>query len=163
MSGKIRLELLSPPDRDTKVDLIVTALALGAAIIWSVGAPLDMHRAWNAVRRGCELGIRCDEPTFSGTIGASLYGFGAVALGMLVLAVRNYLSFRQGSRADYLMRRLSGGWELHLRCLAVPVMGIFASALLAAALYFIYRGYFFHCQDAARAYIKSIIGGAIYA
>ncbi len=154
MRGKLKLPV--PPGRDSGMQLTNTALALGAVFLWSLGAPLDMHRSWQAVVRAAELGTRYTEPTLSGTLGTALYGFAGVALGMAVLAIRNYLSLREGSRADYLARRLPNRWERHIWCLAVPIVGALASAILAAALYFLYRGYFFYCRDAARAVIASL-------
>lgn len=154
MRGKIKLPV--PPGRDSGMHTVFTTLALGAAFVWSLGAPFDMHASWQAVARAAELGTRYPEPTLSGTLGSALYGFGGVALGMAVLAIRNYLSLREGSRADYLTRHLPNRWERHIWCLAVPIAGALASAALAAALYFLYRGYFFHCRDAARAFIASL-------
>jgi hypothetical protein len=51
----------------------------------------------------------------------------------VILLVSNLLTFWQGSRSIYTMRRLTDRWELLRRCCAVP-LGIVAGAVVLAAV-----------------------------
>lgn len=53
-----------------------------------------------------------------------------VAIGLVILAVKNYTSFWHGSKSIYFMRRLPDKWELHRRCLRLPLLGLLACAVL---------------------------------
>lgn len=143
----MRRGTFSPPGISAKTEAGWTLAALGAALLWSLGGPIRIKRAWDQVESSMKYGIKLWEPEFSECLGVALYGFGVVAAGLLVLAVWHYLSFYQGARSDYLMRRLPNRCELHMRCLAVPVTGLVLTAILAATAFFAYRAYFFHCQS----------------
>ncbi len=144
----MRRRTFSPPGVSAKTEAGWTLAALGAALLWSLGGPVRIKRAWDRVRDALEkYDMRIWEPEFPECLGVALYGFGIVAAGLVVLAAWHYAFFYRGARSDYLMRRLPDRWELHLRCLAVPVTGLLLTAILAAALFFAYRAYFFHCQS----------------
>ena len=72
----------------------------------------------------------------------SRYGFWGFYWLMVVMIVVNYLHYYQGSKSIYLMRRLPDSWELHRRCLAVPVAGLLGAlslqGLLGVLYYLIY-------------------------
>ena len=74
----------------------------------------------------------------------SLWGFWFALIIPPVQAVQNYQSHYRGSRSIYLMRRLPDRWELHRRCLILPLLELAATLLLLAVLtvgfYFLYRG-----------------------
>ncbi len=59
----------------------------------------------------------------------SMLGYCVLAAVLLALIPVNYASFYRGSRSIYLMRRLPTPWELHKRCLTLPL----ASALFTLA------------------------------
>jgi len=69
-------------------------------------------------------------------------GFSLVCLAMVLLGVYHYHYHTQGSKSIYLMRRLPKSWELHMRCLGIPVLGAVGSmallGLLSALFYLIY-------------------------
>ena len=52
----------------------------------------------------------------------------------IVVAASYYASFHQGSKSIYLMKRLADPWELHRRCLTVPVIILLAGTVTTAAL-----------------------------
>lgn len=70
-------------------------------------------------------------------------GFTLVCLAMALLAVYHYHYHTQGSKSIYLMRRLPRSWELHMRCLGLPVLGAAGAmaslGLLTVFFYLIYR------------------------
>lgn len=79
---------------------------------------------------------------FRDVIGISFAGFAVIAAAMLGLAAYHYAYHRIGSRSIYLMRRLPDRFELHRRCLALPVAVIVlcaaASFILLCIYYWIY-------------------------
>ena len=68
-------------------------------------------------------------PDFVELLDKYLWGFVVVALCMAAYGVYHYLYHYQGSKSIYLMRRLPDRWELHRRCLTLPVAGIVISML----------------------------------
>ena len=63
-------------------------------------------------------------PDFYTTMDFVMLGYQAVGLYMLKAAYDNYGYHRQDSMSIYLMRRLPDRWELHRRCLGLPLMGV---------------------------------------
>jgi len=63
---------------------------------------------------------------------------------MILLAgagiVYHYLFHKQGSKSIYLMRRLPNPFELHKRCITLPLLGIILSLLAALLLFLLYYG-----------------------
>lgn len=69
-------------------------------------------------------------------------GFSLVCLAMVLLGIYHYHYHSQDSKPIYLMRRLPSSWELHIRCLGIPVMGAVGAmailGVLTVAFYLIY-------------------------
>ena len=61
-------------------------------------------------------------------------------LGAAVLAVYNYAKLWQGAKSIYLMGRLPDRWELHRRCLTLPLLMILTALVLMALLLPAYYG-----------------------
>ena len=77
-------------------------------------------------------------PDFSEVLDGALLGFAVLAFCMLFAAVYHYQTHFHGSRSIYLMCRLPDRWELHRRCLAVPVLGGLSCAVVSFLLLLIY-------------------------
>lgn len=75
-------------------------------------------------------------------------GFAVFALCMLPLALRYYLLHYQGGRSIYLMRRLPDRWELHRRCLTLPLLGLVLSAVTPVVLAVLYFCIYQFCTPA---------------
>lgn len=73
-------------------------------------------------------------------LGHTMACFVLLAVLMLVLIVGRYHSFYEGSRSIYLMKRLPDRWELHRRCLPLPLLAALLVLLSAAALTLLYFG-----------------------
>ncbi len=73
-------------------------------------------------------------PDFFPLLGNALYGFLILSLCMLGFIVYHYAYHRQGSRSIYLMRRLPNRFELHRRCLTLPLLAALLSLLFALLL-----------------------------
>lgn len=78
-------------------------------------------------------------------LGNTLSIFGIAALCMLPLALWHYYYHYQDSRSIYLMRRLPKRGELWRRCLALPLLGLTACALLAVLHLFLYFAVYQFC------------------
>ena len=68
-------------------------------------------------------------PDFTEILDRSLWGFLVAIIAALALIGVHYACHYQDSKSIYTMRRLPNRWELHRRCLTLP--------LLAAAVYLI--------------------------
>ncbi|MBR0230298.1 MAG: hypothetical protein IJL94_02805 [Erysipelotrichaceae bacterium] len=55
------------------------------------------------------------------------------------IAVIHYFTFREGSMAVYTMKRLKSRWELHRRCLTVPLLAILTALLVTAGLLLLFH------------------------
>ena len=143
-----RLERWSPPGLSTLGELKCIASGLVCSAVYS----LTFLYTWANERRGLynfKSGtpvLRADAvmPDFADLLHTCLYGFFLVALCMAALGLWHYAYHRQGgSNSAYLMRRLPDRWEFHRRCLALPVLALLASLLLAflflCLYYWVYR------------------------
>ena len=77
-------------------------------------------------------------PDFYTFLGKYWLGFGVLCLFLLGIIVYNYAYHRQGSKSIYLMRRLPSRMELHRRCLALPLFGIFICLICVILLLFVF-------------------------
>ena len=73
-------------------------------------------------------------PPFPALYQGAAAGFVLVALCLILLPIFHYRWHYQGSRSIYLMRRLPNRWELHRRCLALPLAALAICPVLALAL-----------------------------
>lgn len=76
---------------------------------------------------------------FTDILGGSLYVFGAAALCMPALIIIHYIYHYKDSRSIYLMKRLPDPFELHKRCLLLPVLAALiciAAAFTALVIYY---------------------------
>ncbi len=98
-------------------------------------------RDWRKSNRVLQPGSIIFED-FNVILGSSLIGFLLLALCMLALIVYHYIYHWQGSKSIYLMKRLPNRWELHRRCLTLPVLAALLCLLAAGALLLIYYGFY---------------------
>lgn len=77
-------------------------------------------------------------PDFADLIDHVFLGFLILAAAMLVFAALHYAYHWQGSRSIYLMRRLPRRFELHRRCLTLPVCMMLLCAACAFGLMVVY-------------------------
>ena len=79
---------------------------------------------------------------FTEIIGEAFFGFKVVAALMIATAVIHYLYHFQESKSIYTMRRLPSVWELHRRCLTLPICGIVISMVTAFLILLICYGFY---------------------
>jgi len=63
----------------------------------------------------------------------------------LLVIVYHYIYHYQGSHMMYLMRRLPDKWELHRRCITLPLTGVVITILSMCMLWMIYYGIYIFC------------------
>ena len=72
--------------------------------------------------------------------GESVLGFKIVAALMIAAAVMHYAYHTLESKSIYTMRRLPSVWELHRRCLTLPMCGVIISMVTAFVILLICYG-----------------------
>lgn len=77
-------------------------------------------------------------PDFADLLETAFVGFAFLAALMLCFIAVRYAYYRQGSRADYLMRRLPNRFDWHRRCLVMPILAALCCAAAAFLLLHIY-------------------------
>lgn len=113
-----------------------------ASVFWSFSFVAKFTNSYNDLFRTVryekilrEGAIMTD---FVDLIPFTLVGFLVLAIAMLAFCVYNYAYHRQGSKSIYLMRRLPNRWELHKRCLTLPLISILLCAVAAFIILCIY-------------------------
>lgn len=81
-------------------------------------------------------------PDFTVILGGSLMGFDIVFALMIAAAVMHYGYHKWESRSIYTMRRLPSRWELHRRCLTLPICGMVISKVAEFVVLLICYGFY---------------------
>ena len=121
---------------------------LAVAVVYSM---IYLLRYFNArenlyewTLKGRELVEGAMMPDFAELMDGTLLVFLAIALTMMGLVIYHYIYHRLDTKSYYVMRRLPSRWELHLRCLTLPMIGLLicgAAALIMIIIYYwIYMG-----------------------
>ena len=79
---------------------------------------------------------------FVDLFGDAVIGFKIVVALMIAAAVMHYTYHFWESKSIYTMRRLPSVWELHRRCLTLPICGIVVSMVTAFAILLICYGFY---------------------
>ena len=141
---KHKLFRLSPPGYELRFESRFFAWGLVLSVLFSTGFLMRFGDARNGLynyqagRKTLLPGAVM--PDMSELLGGALSGFLILALCMLAMTALRYAYHRQGSKSIYLMRRLPDKWELHRRCIVLPVLGAAACLLAAAAVLLLFYG-----------------------
>lgn len=118
---------------------------LFSLLVTSIGYIVGFNHALSALYFGntrVKLIPGATMPSFYTLLGDFIYIFVIEATLMLLFIIHHYAYHYQGSKSIYLMRRLPSRWELHRRCLTLPVAGAVVILALGFALVFLfYRTY----------------------
>lgn len=79
-------------------------------------------------------------PDFHVLLDGNLNLYIIFALSMFAVIAYNYSYHYRGSKSIYLMRRLPKRWELHRRCLTIPLVSSLMYLLSAVLMLFIFYG-----------------------
>lgn len=121
---------------------------LAVAVVYSM---IYLLRYFNArenlyewTLKGRELIEGAVMPDFAELMDGTLLVFLAIALTMMGLVIYHYIYHRLDTKSYYVMRRLPSRWELHRRCLTLPMIGLLicgAAVLIMTLIYYwIYMG-----------------------
>ncbi len=95
--------------------------------------------------KGRELIEGAVMPDFAELMDGTLLVFVAIALTMGGLAIYHYIYHRLDTKSFYVMRRLPSRWELHLRCLTLPVTGLLICGIAVLIVILIYYWIYVGC------------------
>ena len=136
-----------PLGLDTKATFQRICVVFDIAFLFTLPAPLCIYAQYNNLfyKEGGKKIFYKDTmmPMFSEIILPWFLLFGVILLGCIIAIVTFYLYHRQGSMSIYTMRRLPDRWDLHRRCLTVPLLSALLAIVIAALLMALY--YAFYC------------------
>jgi hypothetical protein len=130
----------APPGYDLHPEWTVFLLSLLGAWLYNLtfylhyGAARDALYGYDAIREERFLIEGARIAPFREVLSHSLAGFAVAAAILLCFVIGHYLSYRQGSRSIYLMRRLPKSFERHRRAWTLPLLACLAFALCALLL-----------------------------
>lgn len=129
-----RLDELVPPDTNgTSQGKMILGGLIAAAVLSTIAFchRLYFEISWLIPNTKADDFVTLLHANTNSIIGLPVFSLlYLVAIGLVLLAVKNYTSFWQGSKSIYFMRRLPDKWELHRRCLRLPLLGLLACAVL---------------------------------
>ncbi|MBQ7860003.1 MAG: hypothetical protein IJ347_07740 [Faecalibacterium sp.] len=142
---KFRLPSLqrhAPPGLNIKAERNGFLLLLGAATLCSANFLLWYFDEYDRLFYN-HLGIKtltphAQMPTFAALMENSMLLFPFLALLTVAAAIDHYAYHWKGSKSIYTMRRLPNRWELHRRCLTLPLIALGITVVWALALIGIY-------------------------
>ena len=138
------LERSFPPGYWYKAELKITLITLVDMALISLFGFLN---AYSSARQSLFMQMGTDlildesrtMPDFTALLGNKLnLVLIPAALIFVIAIVLHYAYHQSGSRSIYLMRRLPDRFELHRRCLLIPLITVLTFILVAALLFFIY-------------------------
>lgn len=139
---KFDLTRFTPPGYSCELERAFFRIGLFSSAIYSAfffirfGHALDNLYGYEDKRR--VLLPDAVMPDFVDLLEQNFIGFALLAALMLCFIAVRYAYYRQGSRADYLMRRLPDRMDRHRRCLLVPLFAALSCAAAAAVLLLVY-------------------------
>lgn len=146
MKRRLDLERFAPVGYDWRQELKYFAGGLIGAFVYSLRYVFrlrnDYINLYYISRTTGERILRGDimMRNFCDIIDNCLLAFPLVALVMALFAALHYVYHRRGSRSDYTMRRLPDRWEMHRRCLTIPVCAVLICLIAGFVMLLIYYG-----------------------
>lgn len=122
---------------------MVCAFAYSLSFLTRYGSAHSRLYTWIENKRTIRPGTVMED--FYQLLGSALTGFVIVAMCALVIIIYHYVYHRQGSKSIYLMKRLPNRFELHRRCLTLPILAALISLLAAGVLLLSYYGIYMAC------------------
>lgn len=142
-----RLEKYAPPGINLAKEVMVFVVSMTCAVIFSLGYVLAYISARNELyevindKRILKEGAII--PEFEVILGNYFSGFILVGVAMAIILVYHYAYHYQDSKIIYLMKRLPNRWELHRRCITLPIAGSIVAVVVLILLWAIYFGIYF--------------------
>lgn len=141
---KIDLTRYAPPGIKLKHEkqFIITGFVL--ALVFSLQFLINFSSAtsnlyvYHGTKRAMVPGAVM--PDFHIVLDNVLFMFFVYAVCVLLFIVAHYVYHYRGSKSINLMRRLPSRWELHRRCLTIPLVASLMYLLSALVMLFVYYG-----------------------
>lgn len=146
MKRRLDLERFAPVGYDWRQELKYFAGGLIGALLYSLRYVYRLNSALSRLyvtspltgKRVLREGMLMQD--FAVLIYKCLLAFPLMALVMAMFGVLHYAYHRRGSRSDYTMRRLPDRWEMHRRCLTIPVCTVLICLIAGFLMLLIYYG-----------------------
>jgi len=139
---KLNFTRYAPPGFPLVSERNTFLLGIGLALLYSFGFLFRFYENINSlyeyIGRKRVLIPNAVMPDFVQILSDALIGFGIVGIGMLLFIGIHYLYHYQHSKSIYLMRRLPDRFELHRRCLTLPLLAAFACIIILLLVLFLY-------------------------
>lgn len=143
------MEKYAPPGIDVATEKGWYLAGLVVATLWSMWFFIQYLNERNALfeykngqPRLIEGAMMC---SFEQLMEYRFWLFQVVLVSMLFMVVYHYFYHYQGSKMMYLMRRLPDKWELHRRCVALPIIGAVITVLCMVGLRVLYFAVYIFC------------------
>lgn len=120
-----------PPVRDIRREIILYAVALLAMVNYSLLFFIDY---WSNPKTIIDLSYRDDIKSLNEMLASRFFGLTLLVIFCVWKIVTYYMQFYRASRSVCVMRRLKSRTEMHVRCLALPVLCILIAIILCALL-----------------------------
>ena len=143
---KSKLVKYAPPGYDYQFDKTFYFVGLGVATAFSFSYLIRFGEAKGELYTyhlgEKELIPGAIMPDFIDIFRGSLWGYLVLAFAMLLLIAFRYASYYQNSKSIYLMKRLPDKFEMHRRCIVVPVITAISCMLVAFLVLLLYLGHY---------------------
>ncbi len=120
-----------PPVRDIRREIILYAVALLAMVNYSLLFFIDY---WSNPKTIIDLSYRDDIKSLNEMLASRFFGLTLLVIFCVWKIVTYYMQFCRASRSVCVMRRLKSRSEMHVRCLALPVLCVLIAIILCALL-----------------------------
>lgn len=145
---KKRLNKLVPPGTNLKSELGIYGIMLGVMVIISFGFLSSYQDAWNGLymweHNRMKLVPGAVITDFDVLIAGKLAGLVLLLLGCALMVALHYMSFYHGSKSIYIMKRIPNPWEIHKRCILLPILCFVVGVLIALGLVYVYFYIYIH-------------------
>ena len=135
LKGRL-LDYYAPPGMELKEEKTLFSVGMSLSVLYSLlyygvryADQLEKLYWKNGIERSLIPGAVM--PDFVEILGEALLGFGIVSALMVAGAVMHYSYHYHESKSIYTMRRLPKTWEIHRRCLTLPLCGMGISLIFA--------------------------------
>ncbi len=115
-------------------------LSLLYSLIYLANYVIERNNLYERIDEERVLRAGAIMPSFETLIEGRMIGFGIVIVILICISVYHYIYHYMDSKLVYLMKRLPSRWELHKRCLVLPIVGIIVTLVCSLLLWFIYYG-----------------------
>lgn len=135
-----KLERYAPPGMGIKGIRFWTIGAITVSFLFSMMFLLEYFSVLNELRRNMEYPVYAGVTMtpFSDLIYTPMAVFRLAPMVPLLYTVSHYLYFYQETKSIYIMKRLKSPWQMHIRCVALPILGAILVAAAGCAVYGIY-------------------------